>query len=44
MNPHLYSQLSKLEIEFEVMEKMYKVVHMCTCVKKTTFEAKATKL
>ena len=37
-------QLSKLEIEFEVMEKMYKALYMCMCAKKTNFEAKTTKL
>ena len=46
MNPHLDSQLSKLEIEFEVMEKMYKALHITHVhvFKKTTFEAKTTKL
>ena len=36
MNPHLYSQLSKLEIEFEVMEKNVQSsthVHVHVCKK-----------
>ena len=52
MSPHLDShsihlkcyQLSKLKIEFKVIERMYEVLHMCMCAEKATFEAKTTKL
>ena len=43
LTPECY-QLSKLEIEFDVMEKMCSAFHMRTCTEKTTFEAKTTKL
>ena len=41
---HKCYQLSKLGIEFDVMEKMCSAFHMRTCTEKTTFEAKTTKL
>ena len=39
MNPHLDSQLSKLEIEFEVMEKNVQSIthYTCACVQKDNF-------
>ena len=41
MTPNQKSyQLSKLEIEFHVMEEMYAALRLCTCEEKTTFLGK----